>query len=41
MKFVDPIASLQYMGGALTIHLSMAMYAYKIYYDIQSQDKMG
>ena len=26
MKFVDPIATLQYMGGALPIHFCMAFY---------------
>ena len=26
MKFIDPWASFQYMGGALTIHVFMSFY---------------
>ena len=28
MKFLDPWASFQYMGGALSIHVSLALYGY-------------
>ena len=31
MKFIDPLATLLYMGGAPPIHLSMAVYAIFIY----------
>lgn len=27
MKFIDPFATLQYMGGALPIHITMFLYA--------------
>ena len=32
MKFSDPLASLQYMGGAIPIHLSMSLYATFVYF---------
>jgi hypothetical protein len=28
MKFIDPWASFQYMGGAFSIHISLALYGY-------------
>ena len=31
MKFIDPLATLMYVGGAPPIHLSMAIYAIFIY----------
>ena len=27
MKFIDPLATLQYMGCAIPIHFTLAMYA--------------
>lgn len=32
MKFVDPLATLQYMGGALPMHAILACYGAKSYY---------
>ena len=32
MKFIDPLASLQYMGGALPLHVAMAVYCFDQYY---------
>ena len=32
MKFSDPLASLQYMGGAIPIHISMSIYAAFVYF---------
>ena len=32
MKFLDPLSSLKFMGGAVSIHSSMAVYAYFSYY---------
>ena len=32
MKFIDPLATLIYMGGAPPIHLSMAVYALFVEY---------
>jgi len=31
MKFLDPWSILQYMGGALPLHLAMAMYCWDEY----------
>ena len=39
MKFLDPWASFQYLGGALPIHISMAIYCAKLY--IQKKDRLG
>ena len=39
MKFLDPWASFQYLGGALPIHISMALYCAKLY--IQKKDRLG
>ena len=32
MKFTDPLASLQYMGGAIPIHFSLCIYASYVYF---------
>ena len=32
MKFVDPLASLQYMGGAIPIHFALCAYASYVYF---------
>jgi hypothetical protein len=32
MKFIDPLATLKLMGGAISIHISMAFYAFFAYY---------
>ena len=32
MKFIDPLSSLKFMGGAISIHASMALYAFYAYY---------
>ena len=32
MKFIDTLSSMQYMGGALPIHISMAIYASYVYW---------
>ena len=31
MKFIDPLATLKLMGGAVSIHLAMAIYAFYAY----------
>ena len=33
MKFTDPLASLQYMGGAIPIHFALCIYAFYVYFD--------
>tara|TARA_B110000285_G_C14801269_1_gene457569 strand:+ start:77 stop:214 length:138 start_codon:yes stop_codon:yes gene_type:complete len=33
MKFTDPLSTLKFMGGAISIHASMAVYAYYAYFD--------
>ena len=33
MKFIDPLATMLYMGGAPPIHLSMAIYAIYVKYN--------
>ena len=38
MKFIDPLAAMQHMGGAPPIHLAMAMYS--IYIHFYSVDKL-
>ena len=32
MKFIDPLSSLKFMGGALSIHFAMSFYAFFAYY---------
>jgi hypothetical protein len=32
MKFIDPLASLQYMGGAIPIHFALWAYASYVYF---------
>ena len=32
MKFIDPLATLKFMGGAISIHISMAFFAFYSYY---------
>lgn len=32
MKFINPLATLKFMGGAISIHISMACYAFYAYY---------
>ena len=35
MKFIDPLASLQYMGGALPLHIALAIYCTDQYFSNQ------
>ena len=32
MKFKDPLATLKFMGGAISIHISMALFAFYAYF---------
>jgi hypothetical protein len=32
MKFLDPLATLKLMGGAISIHISMALFSFYTYY---------
>ena len=38
MKFLDPFVTLQYMGGAAPIHITMALYALNELYTIEYDD---
>lgn len=38
MKFLDPFVTLQYMGGASPIHITMALYALNELYTIKFDD---
>ena len=33
MKFLDPLSTLQYMGGAIPTHVVMILYANRVYED--------